>query len=169
MTQSVLPASALHGNSGRLTERLWVGIWYVSYVSVLHLPDLLLRRTTWQPPLATLESVTISFCRSRRNVKSTRGTSCDFCSRRVRLFRWELHQTVQQCGHKVLTNVLFLLLQAQPVPTNRYCIPLLILAAVTLTLVITGIFSYRHLSALRVSTIIVFYRNSTQSATKVKV
>lgn len=38
---------------------------------------------------------------------------------------------------------------AQPVPTNRYYIPLLILAVVTLTLVITGIFSYRHLSALR--------------------
>lgn len=76
---------------------------------------------------------------------------------------------VQQFRHKVLTNALLLLLQAQPVPTNRYYVPLLILAAVTLTLIITGIFSYRHLSTLRVSTLIVFYHNSTQSPTKVKV
>lgn len=45
----------------------------------------------------------------------------------------------------------FFLLQAQPPPTGRCCIALLILAGVTLILVLTGIFSYRHLSGLRVS------------------
>lgn len=53
------------------------------------------------------------------------------------------------------------MLQRQPFPSGRYCIALLILVGVTLILVITGIFSYRHLSSLRVSTLIVLENNSS--------
>lgn len=66
-----------------------------------------------------------------------------------------LFHCIKRCRHKVLTNVLFLLFQAQPPPTGRYCLALVIVVGVTLILVITGVFSYRHLSGLRVSTLIV--------------
>lgn len=127
-----------------------MGIWYVSFVSVLHLPDLLLRWTTWQPPAARIKSVTVSCCRSGRNVKSTCRTLLEF---------WESHQTVQTQGPNNCPFP-FVLFQAQPPPTGRYCIALLIVVGVTFILVITGIFSYRHLSGLRVSTPIVLENNS---------
>lgn len=115
---------------------------------LLHLPDLLLRWTTWQPPAARMEPATVSSCSSRRIVKSTIGTF------------FSAKSCIKVCRHKVLTNVLFHLFQAPPPPTGRYGVALLILVGVTLILVITGIFSYRHLSSLRVSTLIVLENNS---------